>query len=63
MISLQRSNENSVAQLVPYGAGAFLLYNGSQIISFTFLTGGEIAVMRISQMHKESKNIADRPVY
>lgn len=54
MISLQRSNENSVAQLVPYGAGAFLLI-GSQIMSFTYLTGGEIAVMRIFQMHRESK--------
>lgn len=55
MISLQRSNENSVAQLVSYGAGAFLLHNGSQIISFTYSTGGEIAVMTISQMHRESK--------
>lgn len=55
MISMPGSNENSVAWLLPYGAGTFWFYTESHIISFTYLTGSEMAVMRTFQMQRVQK--------
>lgn len=44
---LQRSNRNSrETRLAPYGADLLFLLTPNQIISFTYMTGGEGVIMR-----------------
>lgn len=56
------------AQLLSYGSSTFLPEFGSQIIEFTYLTGGEIVLMisnneKHSNVQREQESTANSPVY